>query len=67
MARDNRAGSIGVVQQGIDIRRSDNSSVAHEGLVVVLDAVVVVEIVDHDAEGFLDPTEGGVADLAGGA
>jgi hypothetical protein len=29
---------------------------------VVLDAVVVVEIVDHDAEGFLDRTELGVAE-----
>src|ERR1700689_4904526 len=61
-AWDNRAGSIGVVQEGIDIRRSDNSAVAHEGLVVVLDAVMVVEIVDHDAEGFLDRTGGGVAE-----
>src|SRR5580704_14650486 len=29
-ARDNRAGSIGAVQQGIDIGRSDNGAVAHE-------------------------------------
>src|SRR6266852_8394482 len=29
---------------------------------VVLDAVAVVEIVDHDAEGFLDRTELGVAE-----
>jgi hypothetical protein len=28
--------------------------VTHEGPMVVLDAVMVVEIVDHDAEGFLD-------------
>jgi hypothetical protein len=33
-----------------------------KGLVVVLDAVVVVEIVDQDAEGFLDRTELGVAE-----
>src|SRR5258705_5393863 len=41
-------------EQCVDIGRTHDGPVAHEGLVVVLDAVMVVEIVDHDAEGFLD-------------
>src|SRR5438445_9074070 len=49
-------------EQCVDIGRTHDGPVAHEGLVVVLDAVVVVEIVDHDAEGFLDRTELGVAE-----
>ncbi|WP_155255434.1 hypothetical protein [Bradyrhizobium elkanii] len=35
---------------------------AHERLAVVLDALVVGRIVDHDAEGFRDRTELGVAE-----
>ena len=41
-------------EQCVDIGRTHDRPVAHEGLVVVLDAVMVVEIIDHDAEGFLD-------------
>src|SRR3979411_3249939 len=41
-------------EQCVDIGRTHDGPVTHEGLVVVLDAAVVVEIVDHDAEGFLD-------------
>ena len=48
--------------QGVDIGRSHDGSVTHEGLVIVLDAVVVVEIVDHDAEGFLDAAWRAVAE-----
>src|SRR6267378_3411375 len=47
-------------EQCVDIGRTHDGPVAHEGLVVVLDAVMVVEIVDHDAEGFLDRSGGGV-------
>jgi hypothetical protein len=49
-------------EQCVDIGRTHDGSVTHEGLVVVLDAVMVVEIVDHDAEGFLDRTRCGVAE-----
>src|SRR5882757_8023553 len=42
------------LEQCVDIGRTHDGPVAHEGLVVVFDAVMVVEIVDHDAEGFLD-------------
>jgi hypothetical protein len=38
------------LQQCIDLRRTDDSLVTHEDLVVFLDAVTVVEIVDHDPE-----------------
>ena len=31
-------------------------AVTHEGFVVVVDGVAVVEVVHHDAEGFLDAT-----------
>src|ERR1700722_4628092 len=55
-------GSIRFWQQGVDIRRAGNGAVVPEGLVVCLDAVVVVEVVDHDAEGFLDPARRGVAE-----
>src|ERR1700722_6596911 len=41
-------------KQCVDIGRSHDGPITHKGLVVVLDAVMVVEIVDHDAEGFLD-------------
>src|SRR6202166_2232005 len=41
-------------EQCVDIGRTHDGPVTHEGLVVVLDAVMGVEIVDHDAEGFLD-------------
>src|ERR1700741_3186324 len=54
--------SVGVVQQIIDIRRTNDSAIAHESLVIGLDAVVVVQIVDHDAEGFLERTRRGVAE-----
>ena len=43
-------------EQCVDIGRTHDRPVTHEDLVVVLDAVMVVEIVDHDAEGFLDRT-----------
>src|ERR1700757_2238192 len=49
-------------EQYVDIGRTHDGPVAHEGLVVVLDAVMVVEIVDHDAEGFLDRSACGVAE-----
>src|SRR6266478_8969007 len=49
-------------KQCVDIGRTHDGPVAHEGLVVVLDAVMVVEIVDHDAEGFLDRTARAVAE-----
>src|SRR5216683_3364023 len=41
------------LEQRVDLRRTHDGPVTHEDLVVVLDAVMVVEIVDHDAEGFL--------------
>src|SRR6266550_8713886 len=41
-------------EQCVDLRRTHDGPVTHEDLVVVLDAVMVVEIVDHNAEGFLD-------------
>ena len=43
-------------EQCVDIGRMHNGPVTHEGLVVGFDAVMVVEIVDHDTEGFLDRT-----------
>src|SRR6202163_1384387 len=49
-------------EQRVDIGRTHDGPVAHEGLVVVLDAVMVVEIVDHNAEGFLDRSARGVAE-----
>ena len=49
-------------EQCIDIGRTHDGPVAHEGLVVVLDADMVVEIVDHDAEGFLDAARRVVAE-----
>jgi hypothetical protein len=42
--------------------RTHDGAAAHEGFVVVLDAVAVIKIVEHDAEGFLDRTELGVAE-----
>src|SRR6202165_5496031 len=49
-------------EQCVDIGRTHDGPITHEGLVVVLDAVMVVEIVDHDAEGFLDRSARGVAE-----
>src|SRR6202035_2972496 len=49
-------------KQCVDIGRTHDGPVTHEGLVVILDAVMVVEIVDHDAEGFLDRTGCGIAE-----
>src|SRR6202166_534917 len=49
-------------EQCVNIGRTHDGPVTHEGLVVVLDAAMVVEIVDHDAEGFLDRTGCGVAE-----
>src|ERR1700677_3661509 len=58
-----RAPSMGSrFEQCVDIGRTHNGPVTHEGLVVVLDAVMVVEIVDHNAEGFLDRTGCGIAE-----
>ena len=37
-------------EQSVDIGRTHDDPVTHEGLVVIFDAVMVVEIVDHDAE-----------------
>src|SRR6202011_3120653 len=48
-------------EQCVDIGRTHDGPVTHEGLVVVLDAAMVIEIVDHDAEGFVDRTARGVA------
>src|SRR5687768_7252892 len=56
-----RFGTGSSFEQCVDIGRTHDGPVAHESLVVVLDAVMVVEIVDHDAEGFLDRTACGVA------
>src|ERR1700674_5864123 len=41
-------------EQCVDIGRTHDGPVTHERLVVVLDAAMVVEVVHHDAEGFLD-------------
>src|SRR5882672_6193505 len=41
-------------EQCVDLGRTHDGPVTYKGLVVGLDAVMVVEIVDHDAEGFLD-------------
>src|SRR5712664_783573 len=49
-------------EQCVDIGRTHDGPVTHEDLVVVLDAVMVVEIVDHDAEGFLDAAWRAVAE-----
>src|ERR1700681_2325704 len=49
-------------EQCVDIGRTHDGPVTHEVLVVALDAVMVVEIVDHDPEGFLDRTACGVAE-----
>ena len=49
-------------EQCVDLRRTHDGPVTHKGLVVVLDAVMVVEIVDHDAEGFLDAAWRAVAE-----
>src|SRR6266436_3533505 len=49
-------------EQCVDIGRTHDGPVTHKRLMVVLDAVMVVEIVDHDAEGFLDRTGRGVAE-----
>src|SRR5260370_29706628 len=49
-------------EQCVDMGRTHDGPVTHEDLVVVLDAVMVVEIVAHDAEGFLDRTACGVAE-----
>src|SRR4030088_1953141 len=43
-------------EQCVDIARTHDGPVTHEGLVVVLDATMVIEIVDHDAEGLVDRT-----------
>ena len=49
-------------EECVDIGRTHDGPDAHEGFVVVLDAVMVVEIVDHDAEGFLDAAWRAVAE-----
>src|ERR1700724_461778 len=49
-------------EQGVNIGRTHDGPVTHEGLVVVLDAAMVVEIVDHDTEGFADRTARGVGE-----
>src|ERR1700693_587873 len=49
-------------EQCVDLGSTHDGPVTHEGLVVVLDALMVVEIVDHDAEGFLDRTPRGVTE-----
>ena len=49
-------------EQCVDIGRTHDGPVTHEDLVVVLDGVMVVEIVDHDAEGFLDAAWRAVAE-----
>jgi hypothetical protein len=59
MAARSRADPL---HQRVDGGGTQDGSVAHEGFMAVLDAVVVVEIVGHDAEGFLDRTELGVAE-----
>ena len=50
------------LEQCVDIGRTHDGPVTHEDLVVILYAVMVVEIVDHDAEGFVDRTARGVAE-----
>jgi hypothetical protein len=61
MARNGRAVSSRSLHKRVDVGRTHDGAAAHEGLVVVLDVVVVVKIIDHDTEGFLDRTELGVA------
>src|SRR6202048_4433750 len=60
LVRAPRMGSS--LEQCVDIGRTHDGPVTHEGLVVVLDAAMVVEIVDHDAEGLVDRTARGVAE-----
>src|SRR4029077_6608215 len=62
MARNGCRVSSRSLHQRVDLGRTHDGAAAHEGLVVVLDAVLVVEIVDHDAEGFLDRTGLGFAE-----
>src|ERR1700720_3799989 len=60
LVRASRMGSS--FEQCVDIGRTHDGPVTHEGFVVVLDGVLVVEIVDHDPEGLLDRTARGVAE-----
>src|SRR6266404_2712571 len=62
MAPNGRAVSSRSLHQRVDVGGTHDGAAAHEGLVVALDAIVVVEIVDHDDEGFLDRTVLGVAE-----
>src|SRR5271168_2120 len=48
-------------EQCVDIGRTHDGP-AHKGFVVVLDGVPVVEVVHHDAEGFLDAAWRAVAE-----
>src|SRR5947209_20061624 len=48
-----RAAAPSTLEQRVDLRRTHDSAVTHEGFVVVVDGVAVVEVVHHDAEGFL--------------
>src|SRR4030088_2949015 len=49
-------------EQCVDIGRTHDGPATHEGLVGVLDAAMVVEIVDQDPEGCLDRSACGVAE-----
>ena len=42
------------LEQRVDLRRTHDGAVMHEGFVVVVDGVAVLEVVHHDPEGFLD-------------
>src|SRR6185437_17167315 len=55
-------GGGGRRQQGVDGRRAHDGAVAREGLVIGLDRIGIVEIVDHEAEGFLDAARRDVAE-----
>src|SRR3984885_12422364 len=55
-------GALSGLEQCVDIGRTHDGPVTHEGLVVILDAVMVVEVVHHDAEGFLDAAWRAVAE-----
>src|SRR5882724_12058703 len=57
-----RAPARSRLEQRVDLRRTHDGAVTHEGFVVVVDGVAVVEIVDHDAEGFLDAAWRAVAE-----
>src|SRR4029077_14511205 len=57
-----RAPARSRLEQRVDLRRTHDGAVTHEGFVVVVDGIAVVEVVNHDAEGFLDAAWRAVAE-----